>query len=76
MRPQLIERSLIARQQERIILWLACGHKISIGPIPKVGDFTTDGDITVGGTWSCRHCADPPVAGDPESRREMLRRRI
>ena len=76
MRDQIIERTIIARAQERIILWLMCGHKVSIGPIPKVGDFTTEGDITEGAVWPCRHCADPPVDGDPEPRREMIRRRI
>ncbi len=75
MHPQTIERTVIAQAQERIILWLACGHKISIGPIPKQGDFTTDGDISEGATWLCRHCPDPPT-DNVVSRRETLRRRL
>lgn len=72
MRNQTIQRTVIAQAQNRIILWLACGHKISIGPIPKEGDFTVEGDISEGAEWPCRHCPDPPAA-DTRSRRDILR---
>lgn len=46
--------------QDRIILWLDCPHKISVGraALEQLGHY--EGLYQVGHTLLCPHCPDPP----------------
>lgn len=63
MKLQTVERVVDAREkQQRVILWLKCKHKLSLG---FLGEDRLPANWVLGGNVVCPECPDPPPAVVP-----------